>query len=413
MVMRAPGVSFREIEVAPAPRLDLTVAGFVGLAETGPVGSPRVLTEWGRFRDLFGGFTGHAYLPYAVYAFFANGGERCHVVRVGDDAVTAGAFADGLAALGTVREVGTVAAPDLILPDLVRAVPVEDVPEAGIVFARPPRGSLEPETLRLGQTEMLRHCQALGDRFALLDSPPGARLGVELGGDLPIEGWQAALRPRREASFGALYYPWVEQRPDDFEGRALLVPPCGHLAGIYARSERQRGVGKAPANEILRGVVDLEVCLDDDQQALLNPVGVNCLRLLPGRGLRVWGARTLSSDTRWRYVNVRRVALAVVKQILVELRWTVFEPNDRGLWDRIVAELGLFLRRLFVAGALAGETAEEAFYVKCDEETNPPEVVERGEVLVEVGFAPARPAEFVVVTIRRTTESLSVGEPGA
>jgi hypothetical protein len=258
--------------------------------------------------------------------------------------------------------------------------------------------------MREGQRDMLTHCEKMGDRFALLDSPRGAEIAR---GTNRIEEWSANFQLLSGSKNGALYYPWIRHRAADFGGRNLFIPPSGHVAGVYARSERERGVGKAPANEILQGVIEFEYCLNDADQANLNPVSVNCLRALPGRGLRVWGARTLSLDPLWRYVNVRRLALAIIKQILINLQWTVFEPNDSRLYSKITATLRLFLNELFQSGALAGAKAEEAFYVKCDQETNPPEVVDRGEVITEIGFAPARPAEFIIVTIKRTAESVS------
>jgi hypothetical protein len=306
----------------------------------------------------------------------------------------------GLAAFEQISEIGTVAIPDLILPELIDALG-DRAPAQGVVFAGAPPGGDLPLMLE-GQREMLRHCRRMGERFALLDAPRGAEPG----------SWADEISKLPEAREGALYYPWLRHRAADFGGRDLLIPPCGHVAGIYARSEERRGVGKAPANEILQGVVSLEVCLDDGRQALLNPLGVNCLRALPGRGLRVWGARTLSRDPLWRYVNVRRVALAIVKQILTRLRWTVFEPNGPGLWRAVTSTLTLFLLQLLERGALAGASAQEAFFVQCDEETNPPELAGQGQMVARIGFAPARPAEFVVVTLRRTAESLAVTEQG-
>ncbi|MGD2116509.1 MAG: phage tail sheath subtilisin-like domain-containing protein, partial [Acidobacteriota bacterium] len=319
----------------------------------------------------------------------------------------------GLAALEAVEEVGTVAVPDLIVPDLHGLIPAAEVPAEGILFAEPPPAGAERfPTLRDGQRELLAHCGRLGERFAVLDAPRGAAAGA---GALPVAEWAAAFRLLPEASYGALYSPWLRQRAADLGGPSFgngspWLPPCGHVAGIYARSEIVHGVGKAPANEVLEGVVDLELCIGDDRQAELNPVGVNCLRAMPGRGLRVWGARTLSPEIRWRYVNVRRVALAIVKRILAGLRWTVFEPNGPALWTEIRTALTLLLRGLFQGGALAGTRPEEAFFVQCDAETNPPEVTARGELIARVGFAPALPAEFVVVTIRRTGESLQARE---
>jgi uncharacterized protein len=409
MEPRAPGIQIREVEVAPPAFLRLGVAGFVGQAERGPLHSPQAVANWGQYTDLFGGFLGHSYLSYAVYGFFLNGGKRCFVVRT-EHVRAEGAGAEllaGLAAFERVAEIGTVAIPDLVIPDLLASTPAERIPEAGIIFADVPSPGGDLASLKKGQGELLRHCQVMGERFAILDPPPAAEIGR---GPRRIEDWAVPLGSAPESKNGALYFPWIRQRAADFGGRDLLIPPSGHLAGIYARSEDARGIGKAPANELLNGVVELAACVDDADQAMVNTLGVNCLRALPGRGLRVWGARTPSRDPEWRYVNVRRVALAIVKQILVRLRWTVFEPNDRRLWDAVKATLTLFLTSLFRSGALAGATPEEAFFVDCGAATNPPAVVDQGWMVARVGFAPARPAEFVVVTIRRTADALAVSE---
>lgn len=415
MELRTPGVRIHAVEVPrPAP-FRMSIAGFVGRARAGEateVAEPRALSNWGQFRDEFGSFRGASYLAYAVFGFFANGGERCWVVAVEDGEEMA-----GLAALETVPEVGTVVMPDLVVPDLERLVPATEVPEEGIVFARPPAAATVADytALAAGQRALLTHCARMGERFAVLDPPPGASPASEPrpGEPLPVRAWAEDLRALPEAHYGALYYPWIRQRPGDFGGRELWLPPCGHLAGIYARSEAGSGVGKVPANELLRGVVDLAVCLDDEEQAELNPAAVNALRVFPGRGLRVWGGRTLSPDPSHLYVSFRRVTLSIIKRILTGLQWTVFEPNSTALWTEIRTALTLLMQGLFTGGALAGATPEEAFFVQCDEETNPPERVDRGEVLARVGFAPARPAEFIVVTIRRTGDSLEARESAA
>jgi phage tail sheath protein FI len=316
----------------------------------------------------------------------------------------------GLAAFEAVEEIGSVAVPDLILPDFYKLIPPTQISESGIIFSRLPVAGLTPDklpNLKTGQGNLLSHCQKMGDRFAVLDSPRGAETGR---GANRIEEWPDHFRLAPYSKYGALYYPWLREKAADFSGRDLFVPPSGHVAGIYARVENREGVGRAPANEPLDGVVEFEFCLNDAAQAVLNPKGVNCLRSFPGRGLLVWGARTLSPDPLWRYVNVRRLSLAIIKQILVNLRWTVFEPNDAALWRKIVATLTTYMRDLFRRGALAGAKPEESFFVKCDAETNPPDVVAAGQAVTEIGFAPARPAEFVYVTIKRTTESVSVRE---
>lgn len=316
----------------------------------------------------------------------------------------------GLAAFEAVEEIGSVAIPDLILPDFHRLVPKTQISESGIIFSRLPVAGLTPDklpNLKAGQSGLLSHCERMGERFAILDSPRGAETAK---GANRIEEWPDNFRLAPYSKYGALYYPWLREKAADFSGRDLFVPPSGHVAGVYARVENREGVGRAPANEPLDGVVEFEFCLTDAAQSVLNPKGVNCLRSFPGRGLLVWGARTLSPDPLWRYVNVRRLSLAVIKQILVNLRWTVFEPNDAALWRRIVASLTTYMRDLHRRGALAGASPQEAFFVKCDAETNTPDVLAAGQAVTLVGFAPARPAEFVHVTIKRTTESVSVRE---
>ena len=441
--LATPGLYIKELEVASPAPLRLSVTGFVGQTESGPLNSPQLITSWGQFRTSFGDFVGFSYLPYAVFGFFLNGGERCYVVSVAHETVEnggegphpldvryytgyengayfrprpPGATAEqlkeiddtlfGLSAFETVSAIGLIAIPDLIIPDLYASIPETQIPTTGIIFAPVPVNSLTLNNLKTGQRDMLSHCEKMGDRFAILDAPRGAETGK---GTNRLEDWpNNFLLPSRK--HGALYYPWIRERNMDFGGRDLFIPPSGHLAGIYARTERERGVGKAPANEIVQGVVELEFPVSDTEQNVLNPKSVNCLRVFPGRGLRVWGARTLSQDALWRYVNVRRVYLVIVKNILVKLQWTVFEPNDQGLRDKIVATLTLFFRDLLQSATLAGTKPEEAFFVQCDEETNPPEVVDRGEVITRIGFAPAQPAEFILVTIRRTAASLSISE---
>ena len=315
----------------------------------------------------------------------------------------------GLAAAEAVEEIGLIAIPDLIVPDFFELAQrrAASIPPEGIIFADLLFDQLDLVSLKTGQSDMLRHCEKMGERFAILDSPRGSEIGK---GKNKVEEWPDNFQLLPNARYGALYYPWLKERAASFEGRSLFIPPSGHVTGIYSRSEQRRGVGKAPANEILQGVVELEYCLSDAEQAILNPRSVNCLRVLPGRGLRIWGARTLSLDPLSRYVNVRRVALAIIKNILSNMQRMVFEPNDTRLRNNIVATLRLFFLDLFQSGALAGATPEEAFFVKCNEENNPPEVVDLGQIITEIGFAPAKPAEFILVTIKRTADSLSVAE---
>jgi len=315
----------------------------------------------------------------------------------------------GLAVFEGIPEIGLVAIPDLALHDLYNSVANASIPISpqGIVFTPIPADGVPSPNLKQGQSDMLAHCALMQDRFAILDSPRGAQIGI---GPNPVDDWVANFRFSPASKNAALYYPWIRERASDFDGNDLLIPPSGHLAGIYASVEAQRGIGKSPANQLIQGIVDLEFCLSDDQQGVLNPLSVNCLRALSGRGLMVWGARTLSLDPAWRYVNLRRIYHAIVMNILLNLRWTVFEPNTPKLWAQVRAVLTVFLNGLFRQGGLAGKTAAEAFFVECDDETNPPASVAQGQMLARVGFALAYPAEFVVVNIKRTAEALAVSE---
>ena len=187
-----------------------------------------------------------------------------------------------------------------------------------------------------------------------------------------------------------------------------FTPPCGTIAGIIARTDQSIGVHKAPANAILEGVYDLEFSLTNAEQDSLNPMGVNCLRAFPGRGLRVWGARTLATDPAWAYIAVRRLVLTAERWIERNMADLVFEPNDARVWARVSRELTAYLDHLYQQGALQGRAAQEAFYVKCDAETNPPEVRDAGQLITEIGLAPVSPNEFIVVRITHRTSGVSL-----
>jgi phage tail sheath protein FI len=226
----------------------------------------------------------------------------------------------------------------------------------------------------------------------------------------PTEREAPGLRPRN-SDYGSFYVPWLVVR-DPFTGEPVATPPSGHIAGVWARTDTMRGVHKAPANEPVRGVVDLSYRVTRSEQEVLNPAGVNCIRYFPAEGIRVWGARTLAAEaSEWRYLNVRRLFSMLKESIADGTRWIVFEPNDQLLWKSIRRDIGAFLTRVWRDGALMGRTPQEAFFVKCDEETNPPEVRDAGQVVAEIGVAPVKPAEFVVFKLSQSsigadTESL-------
>jgi phage tail sheath protein FI len=205
-----------------------------------------------------------------------------------------------------------------------------------------------------------------------------------------------------DSKTAALYYPWIEVT-DPLTKRPMMMPPSGHLAGLWSRVDSTRGVHKAPANEPLLGVNGLDFLVTQGEQGELNRVGINCIRAFPGRGIRVWGARTLSSDPEWRYINVRRLFNFISESIMSGTQWSVFEPNDPALWSKLTINIWSFLNRVYRSGALFGANASEAFYVKCDAETNPPEVIEAGQVVCEIGISPVKPAEFVVFRLSQFT----------
>jgi hypothetical protein len=197
---------------------------------------------------------------------------------------------------------------------------------------------------------------------------------------------------------------------DPLSGTKKLIPPGGHIAGIYARSDIERGVHKAPANEIVRGAVELQFPLTSGEQDILNPRGVNCLRKFRGRGIRVWGARTTSSDSLWKYVNVRRLFLYIEESIEEGTQWVVFEPNNEKLWARVRQSITAFLTTLWRAGWLMGTKAEEAFFVKCDRSTMTQDDIDNGRLICVIGIAPVKPAEFVIFRIAQWPGGSAVNE---
>jgi phage tail sheath protein FI len=275
----------------------------------------------------------------------------------------------GIGGLEVIEEITMVCAPDLM--------------------SAYQAGALDDTGLKAAQLAMIAHCENMGDRVALLDAPPD------------MNSQQVSVWRRDDAGYdskyAALYYPWIEVV--DLEGKPLMLPPSGHVAGIYARVDSERGVHKAPANEVVRGALGVENQVTKGEQDILNPMGVNCIRKFPGRGIRVWGARLLSSDPAWRYINVRRLFNYVEESIREGTQWVVFEPNDPFLWGRVTRDVSAFLRTVWRSGALFGTTPEQAFYVKCDEELNPPEVRDQGQLIVEIGMSPVKPAEFVIFRI--------------
>lgn len=258
---------------------------------------------------------------------------------------------------------------------------------------------IDLETVQAVQVEMIAHCERMGDRVAILDAPPGMNAQQ-------VKEWRVD-RAGYDSSYATLYWPWVRAF-DPASKKSVLLPPSGHIAGIWSRNDDTRGVHKAPANEVVLGAIGLETQITKNEHDLLNPHGINCLRVFPGRGIRVWGARTLSSDPGWRYLNIRRMFNYLEESILNSTSWVVFEPNDPALWARVRRNISAFLVNEWRRGALFGLTPDEAFYVKCDDETNTTESIEAGQVICEIGVAPVRPAEFVVFRLSQFSGGTSM-----
>jgi phage tail sheath protein FI len=252
--------------------------------------------------------------------------------------------------------------------------------------------------LRDLQGKMIAHCENMGDRMAILDAPPNLLPQDILEWRMNTAGY--------DSKFATLYYPWLEVM-DPLTNQPMYVPPSGHVAGVWCRTDATRGVHKAPANEVVLGVNGLGFQVTQEEQGGLNKVGINCIRSFPGRGIRIWGARTLSSDPEWRYLNVRRLFNYIAESIMEGTQWSVFEPNDERLWLQLRIAATNFLTRTWREGALFGASPAEAFYVKCDSETNPPDVIEAGQVIVEIGISPVKPAEFVIFRISQFTAGAS------
>jgi Bacteriophage tail sheath protein len=247
-------------------------------------------------------------------------------------------------------------------------------------------------------SSVISHCEKLKDRFAIIDAAQGSAN-------------VSTLNPRsaNDTKYAAFYYPWI-QVVDPDTGLLRLIPPGGYMAGIYARSDVERGVHKAPANEIVLGASDLEFQITKGEQDVLNPRGVNVIRAFPGRGIRIWGARTLSSDPLWKYINVRRLFIYLEESIYEGTQWVVFEPNNEKLWGRVVATITEFLTRVWKDGALMGTKPEEAFFVKCDRTTMTQDDIDNGRLICIIGVAPVKPAEFVIFRIAQWTGGSSVTE---
>jgi uncharacterized protein len=353
---------------------------------TAPAKKALLVTNFTQFARLFGDLVGDDTAPptadatpkvdegqralaQAVFGFFNNGGSRCFVLRITAEAD----LASGLKEFEAVDEIALVAAP----------------------------GRTDTATY----DALVSHCALTGDRFAILDGPSDASDLTTLT-KIKADGGVAPSA----TDLAAYYFPWIQvfdpatklQFPN--QDGLVAVAPSGHIAGVYARVDSDVGVHKAPANEVIRGALDVTRAISKADQDGLNPKGVNCIRVLNGNIL-IWGARTVGGDINadLKYVNVRRTLLFLKESIDEGTQFVVFQPNDPKLWQKIVRNVTAFLTNVWRAGALFGTTPQEAFFVKCDAELNPPEVRDLGQVVTEVGVAIVRPAEFVIFRLSQYT----------
>jgi len=329
----------------------------------------------------------------------------------------------GIRSMEDVDEISIVAVPDILIEPappvtyspLPKPQPDPCLPSAvapQIAPPPPPPPTEAAPTFTLDQVyqvqqALLQHCQLMQFRFAVLDPPDFGipKLQVDLG---EVQSW----RQRFTTMYGALYYPWILVRDPLQLGSSIVrrVPPSGHIAGVYASTDLTDGVHKAPANVELRWAQDLTTDVSAEMQGFLNPIDVDCIRSFSGRGLRVYGARTLSDLSSWRFVSVRRLFFMIEHALLISMQWVVFEPNNVHLWHLLRTAVSSFLEVQWRKGAFAGNTAEESFYVRCDETNNTPATASNGQLFVEIGIAPTVPAEFVVFRIGKVGDTLEITE---
>ena len=361
-----PGVDDSASRSRPIESVGTAIAAFVGVAPEGPVNTPTRLRTWTEYAQTFGGLLVTSYLADAVHGYFVNGGAAAYVVRIGHD----GDYGLALSKLEAIDDVTMLCAPDLMRADQGDEVALE--------------------TVRSVQLALIAHCERMRDRLAILDPPP--RLSPQR-----VVEWREATAAY-DSAYATLYYPWIRV-PDSSGDRHRSVPPSGHVAGIWARTDQTRGVHAAPANQVIHAAVALDVTVTAPQQEELNRRSISTIRSFPGQGIRVWGARTLSSQAEFRYVSVRRLLNYLEKSIAKGTRWVVSEPNDDELRARVTRDVTAFLHIEWRRGALSGRTPDEAFFVRCDHETNPEDAAAAGRFMCEVGVAPVKPGEFVIFSV--------------
>jgi phage tail sheath protein FI len=393
--LRVPGVYLGD---TPASTRTITgiftgIAAFVGPALAGPLGQASApLSSFVEYQAIYGGTeplrygnstTAPNYLAMAVSAYFLNGGTKLYISRVAgaDGSNPASPAADdyirALTALEGIDEIDIVAAPGGAVAGA-----------AGAASVAPVHAALIAHTERNAAY-----------RFAVLDPPQGCSITEVQEVREPLDSKNAAI-----------YYPWItiaDPNAAPGPGAKIQVPPSGAVCGLYASNDAQRGVFKAPANLPIAGALGFELSLNEQQNSVLNQAGINCLRTFPGKGNLVWGARTVSSDSEWRYVNVRRYLLYLEHSIDSGTKWAVFEPNNATLWTAVQTSVSNFLASEWHRGALLGAKPEQAYFVRCDGTTMSQTDIDAGRLICLVGVAVIRPAEFVIFRISQIASNPS------
>jgi phage tail sheath protein FI len=293
----------------------------------------------------------------------------------------------GIAAIAAKEDITMIC-----VPDLMSRLHISDKEKSN--------GGVDKTMLKQVQVELIALAESKRDRLLIVDPPPSLT-------PMEVSDWRMK-QAGYDSAYAALYWPWIKLI-DPVTNREIEMPPSGHIAGIWARNDTTRGVHKAPANEVVRGATGLAYNASKGEQDTLNPDGINVIRAFPGMGITVWGARTLSRNPSWRYINVRRLFNFVEKSIERNTQWVVFEPNDIRLWGRIRRDVNAFLTTLWRDGMFFGLTPAEAFFVKCDAENNPEATRDQGKLIIEIGIAPSKPAEFVIFRIQQWSPSQEEG----
>ena len=370
----SPGVYVENVRIwaKPIQGVDTSTVGMVGLTEKGPINKPTLITSNIEFQNTFGGYLDNSYgdyryMPHAAEGFLQNGGQRLYINRVvPSNNVVSDEIIIGTHSQEPGKSTGLCAFNDI----------------ADIKIIAIPNG-----TTKKIQDAMISHCEQMKNRFAVFDPKRSATI-------YDVQKQRSLF----DSKYAALYYPWIKIKIPS-TGEILTVPPSGHICGVYARTDLERGVQKAPANEAILSVISPEQQITKAQQDILYPFGVNCLREFSGRGLRIWGDRTTSNDSLWKYVNVRRLFLFLEESIEKGTQWAVFEPNNEKLWAKINQTITNFLTTVWENGALMGTTQEQAFFVKCDRTTMTQNDIDKGILIAIIGVAPTKPAEFVIFRI--------------